>query len=124
MISALSLYWLCLVLPATFAEVIALGLKTSGINGYINVQVFAGAVYIASFVSSMSTPFSWCPGFPAFTGLTRGLVWLLRSWKVQQIERLDMAQGERNAAAVGGSYIQTKGFTRKYIAGIFAIKRV
>jgi hypothetical protein len=34
------------------AEVIALSLKTSGIGAYLDVQVFTGSMYIASFVSS------------------------------------------------------------------------
>ncbi|KAK4197745.1 major facilitator superfamily domain-containing protein [Triangularia verruculosa] len=64
--AALSIYWLVLVLPATFAEVIGLMLRTSGVDGYLNVQVFTGAMYIASFV----------------------FIWLLRSWKLQQTELL------------------------------------
>lgn len=43
--------WLALVLPAMFAEPIALELKTPGPWGYVNVQVFIGCMYLASAVS-------------------------------------------------------------------------
>jgi hypothetical protein len=77
---ALSIYWLVLVLPATLyvkrpvplssvrlqianfrasAEVIALSLRTSGIGAYLDVQVFTGTMYIASFLSCM-TPVPPC----------------------------------------------------------------
>ncbi|KAK7745403.1 hypothetical protein SLS53_002899 [Cytospora paraplurivora] len=42
--SAMSVTWLALVLPATFAEVIGLGLVTPGRGGYLDVQVFVGAI--------------------------------------------------------------------------------
>ncbi len=47
----MSIYWMFLVLPATFAEPIALGLKTAGINGYLHVQAFVGTLYIIGFLS-------------------------------------------------------------------------
>ncbi|KAL2158577.1 hypothetical protein VTH06DRAFT_4344 [Thermothelomyces fergusii] len=66
--SALSIYWIVLVLPATFAEVIGLSLKTSGMDAYLNVQVFTGSMFIASFIS----------------------LWLLRSWKLQKLALLGL----------------------------------
>ncbi|KAK3996457.1 major facilitator superfamily domain-containing protein [Cladorrhinum sp. PSN332] len=64
--SALSIYWLALVLPATFAEVIALELRTSGVNGYLNVQLFTGVMFMIAFI----------------------FIWFLRSWKLEQIDLL------------------------------------
>lgn len=40
-----------LVIPATFAEPIALSIKSSGIDAYFNVQLFVGFMYIAAFMS-------------------------------------------------------------------------
>lgn len=50
--SALSITWLVLVLPATFAEVIGLSLVTPGKNGYLHVQIYTGCMYLAAFVFS------------------------------------------------------------------------
>jgi MFS family permease len=52
--AALSIYWLVLVLPSTFAEAIAIGLKKPGVNGYIDIQIFTGIMYAASFLASKS----------------------------------------------------------------------
>jgi MFS family permease len=56
--SALSIYWLLLVLPATFAEAIGLELKFPGRDGYIHVQIFIGTMFFLSFISSRSCPCS------------------------------------------------------------------
>ena len=93
--SALSIYMLGLVLPATLyvdkplcrsrsvrtlhlvrmltarfnsAEVIALFLKNPGGNGYINVQIFTGVMYLGAFTSSK--PISCAPFSPAHAILT------------------------------------------------------
>lgn len=112
--SALSIYWLVLVLPATFAEVIALSLRTSGVDGYINVQLLAGSMYIASFIS----------------------IWMLRSWKLQQLEALDVTEaqtGTQTANAVKSlsgrskrdiSIRRSPGLFRAYIAGMLTVRRV
>lgn len=54
----MSITWLVLVLPATFAEVIGLSLRkpSGGVNGYIDVQVYTGFMYMAAFVSRKSLP--------------------------------------------------------------------
>ncbi|GAB1311157.1 Major facilitator superfamily domain-containing protein [Madurella fahalii] len=88
--AALSIYWLVLVLPATFAEVIGLSLRTSGINGYFNVQLFTGTMYIASFLS----------------------LWILRSWKLQQLELLGLGDGQR------------PGLVRSYLLAMFTVERL
>ncbi|KAI0459753.1 major facilitator superfamily domain-containing protein [Xylaria acuta] len=72
--SALSITWLVLVLPATFAEVIGLSLRTPGTWGYRDVQLFTGFMYIGAFIFG----------------------WILRAWKVWELEqaRLDKEQRE------------------------------
>lgn len=52
--SALSIFWIILVIPATFAEPIALTIKGSGLNAYLPVQLFTGFMYVAAFISSKS----------------------------------------------------------------------
>ena len=53
---SLSITWLVLVLPGTFAEVIALSIKKPGVDGYLGIQLFAGLMYIAAFICSKSMP--------------------------------------------------------------------
>lgn len=50
MTPAMSITWLVLVLPATFAEVIGLSLVTPGRDGYLHVQLYTGFMFIAAFV--------------------------------------------------------------------------
>lgn len=45
----MSITWLVLVLPATFAEVIGLSLVKPGNDGYLDVQVYTGCIFIAAF---------------------------------------------------------------------------
>ncbi|KAF6819002.1 major facilitator superfamily transporter [Colletotrichum musicola] len=66
--SALSIFWMTLVLPATFAEPIALSIKSSGIDAYFNVQLFVGFMYIVAFMS----------------------LWSLRVWKIRELENSDL----------------------------------
>ncbi|AEO65814.1 uncharacterized protein THITE_2113289 [Thermothielavioides terrestris NRRL 8126] len=96
--SALSIYWLLLVLPATFSEVIGLSLRTSGANPYLNVQAFTGTMYIASFLC----------------------LWVLRSWKLQQLELLGLDGNPQSDAARSGH----PGRLRSYVRGMAVIKRV
>lgn len=46
----MSITWLVLVLPATFAEVIGLSLVKPGRDGYLDVQIYTGCVFTAAFV--------------------------------------------------------------------------
>ncbi|KAL1883844.1 hypothetical protein VTK73DRAFT_7632 [Phialemonium thermophilum] len=71
--AALSIYWIILVLPATFAEVIGLSLRTNGHNGYIDVQLFTAFMFFGSFVS----------------------IWLLRSWKLHEMDMLGLTKQQR-----------------------------
>ncbi|KAK4128256.1 MFS general substrate transporter [Parathielavia appendiculata] len=106
--SALSIYWLVLVLPATFAEVIALRLKTSGAGAYLNVQAFTGTMYIAAFMS----------------------LWLLRSWKLQQLELLGLDDKtiteDNNVCGAGPIPAATRpsGRLRAYLHGMAVIRKV
>lgn len=47
---AMSITWLVLVLPATFAEVIGFSLVTPGRDGYLHVQIYTGCMFLAAFV--------------------------------------------------------------------------
>ncbi|KAK1997688.1 MFS general substrate transporter, partial [Colletotrichum falcatum] len=68
--SAMSIFWIILVIPATFAEPIGLTIKASGMDAYLNVQVFTGFMYIAAFSS----------------------IWFLRVWKIRQLETIALAE--------------------------------
>lgn len=66
--SALSLTWVVLVLPATFAEVIVLEIRG---RSYRGAQLFIGFMYLAAFV----------------------FIWLLRAWKVRELDELARLDG-------------------------------
>ncbi|KAK2024770.1 major facilitator superfamily transporter [Colletotrichum zoysiae] len=68
--SALSIFWIILVIPATFAEPIGLTLKTFGSDAYLKVQVFTGVMYIAALLS----------------------IWFLRSWKIRQLDTIALLE--------------------------------
>lgn len=92
--AALSIYWLVLVLPSTFAEAIAIGLKKPGVNGYIDIQIFTGIMYAASFLASKSRLRS-APCRCSVANVL--LVWLLRSWKLGEMENLGLTAAQRQA---------------------------
>ncbi|KAM7190635.1 Major facilitator superfamily domain containing protein [Naviculisporaceae sp. PSN 640] len=114
--SALSLYWLTLVLPATFAMAIGLSLRDPGVNGYIRVQILTGVFFFASFLS----------------------VWFLRSWKIQEMDALDLSEEQQEAGIQDDDVISniasatgrqsehrpSPGLFRAYIYGMLAIRRV
>lgn len=83
---ALSISWLVLVIPSTFAEVIALGLRRPGPQGYVHVQVFIGVMYIGA----------------AF------FCWLLRAWKVQELRKPHLSKGERENAGPNDDIMQPR----------------
>ncbi|KAK7969881.1 hypothetical protein PG988_008954 [Apiospora saccharicola] len=84
--SALSISWLVLVIPSTFAEVIALGLRKPGSQGYVHVQIFIGVMYIGA----------------AF------FCWLLRAWKVQELRKAHLNKGERENAVRNDEIVQPR----------------
>jgi predicted MFS family arabinose efflux permease len=71
--SALSITWLWLVLPCTFAEPIGLGLRTTTGSIYLHAQLFAGFAYVAA---------ALC-------------MWALRAWKIRELEKLARTRAER-----------------------------
>ncbi|KAL8803570.1 MAG: hypothetical protein Q9200_006151 [Gallowayella weberi] len=73
--SALSIVWLILVLPTTFAEPIALELRQKAGNIYLHAQIFTGLMYI---IASL-------------------FLWVLRAWKMGEIERVAAAEGRSPA---------------------------
>ncbi|KAL7628253.1 hypothetical protein AAE478_002452 [Parahypoxylon ruwenzoriense] len=74
--SALSMTWLVLVLPATFAEVIAVGLRRSGPWGYLHVQIFTASLYLGAFIFG----------------------WALRAWKVWELEQAHLTKEQQELA--------------------------
>lgn len=87
----MSLTFLVLVLPATFAEVIGLSLKKSGPRAYLDVQVFTGFMYMGAFAFGMfEMSFAYCLDGPISTLCEQANLfesgWALRAWKVQELE--------------------------------------
>lgn len=84
--SALSITWLFLVLPCTFAMPIGLELRVETGDIYRHAQIFTGCMYLAA---------SMC-------------MWFLRAWKIQELEKLartkeERERGVRNDDAVLGN---------------------
>ncbi|KAI8961764.1 MFS general substrate transporter [Daldinia sp. FL1419] len=74
--SALSMTWLVLVLPATFAEVIGVSLRRSGPGGYLHVQLFTAFCYIGAFIFG----------------------WALRAYKVWELEQVKLDKEQQELA--------------------------
>lgn len=62
----MSVTWLVLVLPATFAEVIGLSLVNPGRNGYLDVQIYTGCVFTAAFISCKKNTPRHSPAFSSY----------------------------------------------------------
>lgn len=100
---AMSITWLVLVLPATFAEVVGLSLVTPGSNGYLHVQIYTGCMFIVAFVcrKSRPSPTPNCP--PPFLSSMRERrhalislsVWTLRVYKLYLMEAAGLTPEER-----------------------------
>jgi hypothetical protein len=101
--SALSLLWIFLVLPCTFAEPIALKLRVSTGNEYLHAQLFTGFMYIAAALCA----------------------WFLRAWKIREKQRLDEeSQHEKRVAETmlnGG--ITDGPELRRYTSRVSTIKK-
>ncbi|PWY63179.1 MFS general substrate transporter [Aspergillus eucalypticola CBS 122712] len=65
--SALSIFWLSVVIPSTFAEPIALWLRTDNGTNFLHAQIFVGFMFMAACI---------CLG-------------LVRLWKVSELESAD-----------------------------------
>ncbi|KAL8781900.1 MAG: hypothetical protein Q9194_000093 [Teloschistes cf. exilis] len=70
--SALSIVWVVLALPCTFAEPIALQLRQSTGKIYLYAQIFTGFMYVAAAICML----------------------LLRAWKIGQIEMMSKPEGK------------------------------
>lgn len=95
----MSITWLVLVLPATFAEVIGLSLVKPGKSGYLDVQVYTGFMFMGAFIFSKSclSPISDLP-ILAPTILIHFAVWALRIWKLHMDEVAKVSNHERDEA--------------------------
>ncbi|CZT05034.1 related to protein MCH2 (monocarboxylate permease homolog) [Rhynchosporium agropyri] len=71
--SALSIVWIVLVTPCTFAEPIGLELRQDSGDIYLHGQIFTGFMYIAA---------ALC-------------MWFLRAWKIQELSRVKETQAQR-----------------------------
>jgi len=63
--SALSILWVVYVIPSTFAEAIALELRTTTGDTYLHAQVFTGFMYIGAAIC----------------------LWFLRAWKINELDQ-------------------------------------
>ncbi|RYC63699.1 hypothetical protein CHU98_g2529 [Xylaria longipes] len=112
--SALSMTWIVLILPATFAEVIGLSLRTPGTWGYRDVQLFTGFMYIGAFIFG----------------------WVLRAWKVWELERAQLDKEQRELAIRDDGVVPSNELRRHasrastvkekvlHLRGLWAIERV
>ena len=71
--SALSIVWVVLVLPCTFAEPIGLELRATSGDIYLHAQIFTGFMYIGA---------ALC-------------MWFLRAWKIDELERQAITKEKR-----------------------------
>ncbi len=76
--SALSLVWISLIIPSTFAEPIGLQLKAQTGNIYLHAQVFTASMYMAA---------TLC-------------LWFLRAWKISELEAIAKDDVEKREAAI------------------------
>lgn len=96
----MSITWLVLVLPATFAEVIGLSLVTPGRNGYLHVQIYTGCMFIAAFVCRKFEPTRGQEVSSLLWKETYRLanctpVWTLRIYKLYLMEAAGLTPEER-----------------------------
>ncbi|KAG8165039.1 hypothetical protein KVR01_005314 [Diaporthe batatas] len=102
--SVMSITWLVLVLPATFAEVIGLSLVEPGKDGYLHVQVYTGAMFVTAFAA----------------------LWALRIWKLHcmEISKLDKEERERDGRSrdAVGAATQVSPAGHRSVSMAFAVK--
>ena len=110
--AALSVTWVLMTPPTTVAEAIALKLRKSSGNIYINAQIFTAMMYIGG---------SLC-------------LWLVRAWKVGELEVEDALQspnsvddkasGRDNAALEHPSTATRKWRSKGLVRRLFTVERV
>lgn len=89
--SALSLFWLSLVVPSTFAEVIALELKRPSGAIFRDAQVFTGCMFIGA---------AMC-------------LWFVRAWKVREVELAGKVAAEKREQEIrDDDQVPKEGLTR------------
>ncbi|KAG4032362.1 hypothetical protein MFRU_007g02680 [Monilinia fructicola] len=71
--SALSITWLVLVIPCTFAEPVGLKLRVATGDTYLHAQIFAGCMYIGAAIC----------------------MWGVRAWKVKELDTLKDGEREK-----------------------------
>jgi MFS family permease len=76
--SALSIIWISLIAPSTFAEPIGLQLKTQTGNIYLHAQVFTAIMYVAAAIC----------------------LWFLRAWKICELEAIASGDAEKKEAGI------------------------
>lgn len=84
--AALSILWVVLAVPCTFAEPIGLKLRTTTGDEYLHSQIFTGCMYLAG---------ALC-------------LWILRVWKINDLEKKASSNGqvEESASQEGENPIQ------------------
>ncbi|TVY81578.1 putative transporter MCH2 [Lachnellula suecica] len=106
--SALSIVWIVLVFPCTFAEPIALELRTASGDIYLHAQIFTGMMYIGAAVCA----------------------WFLRAWKVRELEGLKVREADvavSNDDAARGDGLRrhaSRASTLKVAKGLWSWQRV
>lgn len=63
--SALSIVWLAVVIPSTFAEPIALWLRTDNGTNFLHAQIYTGFMFLGAAIS----------------------LWLVRAWKISELQK-------------------------------------
>jgi MFS family permease len=128
--SVMSITWLVLVLPATFAEVIGLSLVEPGKGGYLHVQVYTGAMFVTAFAARKShcsptqTALYRLRGL--FANIVDSAVWALRIWKIHcmEIAKSDKEESERTScnpdAVAAGTHVSPAG--HRSVSMAFAVK--
>jgi hypothetical protein len=112
--------------------VIGLSLRTSGQDAYLHVQVFTGAMYVAAFISCMCLLFFIARLLLYFSVLTSPfLVWLLRSWKIKQLDLFGLNEEHHNegSQATGQDGAERTAARRtpsvgEYLSGLLVVKRI
>jgi MFS family permease len=104
--SALSILWLSVVIPSTFAEPIALWLRTDNGTNFLHAQIFTGFMYMGAAIC----------------------LWLVRAWKISdlKLQKTSEAEIRDNDAVVArtvsrGPSVMSKAKAAK---GLFALAKV